>query len=350
MDVGNSLLLLEHLLHFGRLLLYLRQPQIIDHRSFLLSFSVGLFSRTLTLLFIFCVFLEVWWPKLLLPNTQCRWEQCAIPPSLYVPPCQLCFSHTRVPQLAQGSFLAHDITPFSLEIQPTQPFPDTRFDSSSTFCFALIPFEHQSILSSLFLQFVKVFESFSCSLRALAAPLSSVLSADAASLLHIPLPKSLMKILSNTRPCTDPCGAVPKPSFHFDNKQPIAFPYAFPAGLVPHSVSPPPYSPTLLLGTPYETVSKTLLQTRRIASPGSPLSETCCPVTGKLDWFDMIYSWENHGLWSCSIPVAHAMPCLWIWWEKLHPPWRKGDIQHPRRTLLCPDSTQHTEAVEIPLR
>lgn len=158
------------------------------------------------------------------------------------------------------------------------------------FCFALVLLEYQSILSSLFLQFVKIFESFSCSLRALAAPLSSVLSADAVSLLHIPLPKSLMKILSNTRPCTDPCSTELKPSFHFDNKQPIAFQYAFPAGLGPHSISPRPHSPTLLGGTPYEIASKALLQPGCITAPASPLSKTRCRVIGKLDCFDLIYS------------------------------------------------------------
>lgn len=129
--------------------------------------------------------------------------------------------------------------PFSLEMLPAQgisqhrPFPNTHFSSSCTFCFALVLFECQSILSGLFFQFIKIFESFPCSLRALAAPLSSVLSADAISLLHIPLPKSLMKILSNSRPCADPCSTILKPSFQFDSKQPIALEYAFPAGLVP---------------------------------------------------------------------------------------------------------------------
>lgn len=46
--------------------------------------------------------------------------------------------------------------PHSIEMLPTQPFPDIRFDSSSTFCFALVLFECQSTLSRLLLQFVKI--------------------------------------------------------------------------------------------------------------------------------------------------------------------------------------------------
>lgn len=110
----------------------------------------------------------------------------------------LLFSHLGT-TAGSGFICCPQYYPFSLEMLPTQPLPDTLSDSSSTFCFAFVLFKHQSILSSIFLRFVKVFESFSCSLRALAAPLSSVLSADAVRLLHIPLPKSLMKILSNTR-------------------------------------------------------------------------------------------------------------------------------------------------------
>lgn len=145
-----------------------------------------------------------------------------------------------------------------------------------------------------------------CSLRALAAPLSLVLSADAISLLHIPLPKSLMKILSNTRPCTDPCSAVLKPSFHFDNKQPIAFQYAFPAGLISYSISPRPYSPTLLLGTPYETVSKALLQSRCITSPASPLSETRRKI--RLVWHDLFLTKPRLVRLLYTLCQCHALP------------------------------------------
>jgi len=167
--------------------------------------------------------------------------------SLCALPSALLFSHQST---TAALICCPQYYPFSAEMLPTQPFPDTHFDSSSTFCFGLVLFKHQSGLSRLFLPFVKIFESFSCSLRALAAPLSLVLSADAISLLHIPLPKSLMKILSNTRPCTDPCSTILNPSFHFDNKQLVAFQYAFPAGLVPYSISPQPDSPTLPPGSP----------------------------------------------------------------------------------------------------
>lgn len=67
------------------------------------------------------------------------------------------------------------------------------------------------------------FESFSCSLRALAAPLSLALSADPMSRLHFPFPESLTKLLTDTRACTDHCSTPLKPSFHLDNNQLIAF-------------------------------------------------------------------------------------------------------------------------------
>lgn len=67
------------------------------------------------------------------------------------------------------------------------------------------------------------FESFSCSLRALAAPLSLALSADPMSRLHFPFPESLTKLLSDTRACTDHCSTPLEPSFHLDNNQLIAF-------------------------------------------------------------------------------------------------------------------------------
>lgn len=54
------------------------------------------------------------------------------------------------------------------------------------------------------------------------------------------------------------------------------------------------------------------------------LSETCCPATGKLDWFDMIYPWQNHSLWGYCIPHASATPCLWIEWAKFCLLWSKG--------------------------
>lgn len=183
----------------------------------------------------------------------------------------LLFSDTRVSRL--GLISCPWYCPFFLEILPAQPFPDTRFNSSRTFCFPLVLFECQYILSSLFLQLVKIFESSSCSPRALAAPLSLVLLADAINLLHILLPKLGMKILNNTRPYTSPGSTVLQPSFHFHNKQPTAFQHSFPAGLVPGSISPQLYSRTSLLGMPCERASEALLQPRRITPPASPLSE-----------------------------------------------------------------------------
>lgn len=51
-------------------------------------------------------------------------------------------------------------------------------------------------------------------------------------------------------------------------------------------------------GTPHEWESKSWLQSSCSSSP----------ATGKLDWFDMIYPWQNHSLWGYCIPHARAMP------------------------------------------
>lgn len=88
--------------------------------------------------------------------------------------------------------------PFLLEMLPMKPFLDAHFNRFHTFTHTNLFF------CSLFLQFDKIFESFSCSLRALTAPLSLVLSTAAICLLNIPLPKSLMKILSNARAAQTP--------------------------------------------------------------------------------------------------------------------------------------------------
>lgn len=211
----------------------------------------------------------------------------------------LLFSHQGT-TAGSGLICCPQYFPFSLEMLPTQPLPDTLSDSSSTFCFAFVLFKHQSILSSIFLQFVKVFESFSRSLRALAAPLSSVLSADAVRLLHIPLPKPLMKILSNTRPLQCRTQAI------LQQQTADSFPVCFPSwfGTLQH------FSSTMFphLAPGNAIWKKAFPQPRCTPSPASPLSETCCPVTGKLDWFDIIYSRQSHDLWGYCTPYANAMP------------------------------------------
>lgn len=93
-----------------------------------------------------------------------------------------------------------------------------------------------------------------------------------------------MKTLSNARAAqTPPALYSSHPStWTANSKQFLA---RFPAFWVPYSISPHPHSPTSLLEHPMSQTQKP--DCSQAAAP--PLSETCCPATGKLDWFDMIY-------------------------------------------------------------